>query len=206
MPLQFTYFEICHYNYSLLWTVSFNRSSMLLDPLADPRIFVQPKIPLPLLFLQLTDIWGPHVNFSFNSLTCRVLPVLVLLLKLCVWLLLRSPPDRAPSIEIHVELKGVLSLSEFLCFSSSSHRDRDTHYSICYHYCTARFKRSLVNLYDIHCWLILARALLPIAIGVCSCPVSWPASYLSAPSLINFCIILALDLGWPQVPTFFLIL
>ena len=81
----------------------------------------------------------------------RVLPVPVLLLKLCVWLLLRSPPDRAPSIEIHVELKGVLSLSEFLCLSSSSHRDRDTHYSICYHYCTAHFKRSLVNLYDIHC-------------------------------------------------------
>ena len=37
-----------------------------LDPLTDPRIFVWTKIPLLLLSLQLTDMWGPHVSYFFN--------------------------------------------------------------------------------------------------------------------------------------------
>ena len=39
---------------------------MPLDPLADLRIFVWPKMPLLLLSLQLTDVWDPHVSFFFN--------------------------------------------------------------------------------------------------------------------------------------------
>ena len=41
---------------------------MPLDPVADLRIFVWPKIPLLLLSLPLTDMWGPSVSFSFNLL------------------------------------------------------------------------------------------------------------------------------------------
>ena len=41
---------------------------MPLDPHADLRIFVWPKIPLLLLSLPLTDVWGPHVSFFFNLL------------------------------------------------------------------------------------------------------------------------------------------
>ena len=41
---------------------------MHLDPLADLRIFVWPKIPLLLLSLLLTDVWDPHTSFSFNIL------------------------------------------------------------------------------------------------------------------------------------------
>ena len=46
----------------------FYTSLIPLDPLADPRIFVWPKIPLLLLSLPLTDMWGPHVSFFFNLL------------------------------------------------------------------------------------------------------------------------------------------
>ena len=41
---------------------------MPMDPHADLRIFVWPKIPLLLLSLPLTDVWGPHVSFFFNLL------------------------------------------------------------------------------------------------------------------------------------------
>jgi len=57
MPLLFMLLKTCHYNFSLLWTVSFYTSVIPLDPLADPRIFVWPKIPLQLLSLPLTDVW-----------------------------------------------------------------------------------------------------------------------------------------------------
>ena len=46
----------------------FYTSLMPMDPLADLRIFVWPKMPLLLLSLQLTDVWGPHVSFFFNLL------------------------------------------------------------------------------------------------------------------------------------------
>ena len=63
MPLQFTYFESCHYNSSLLRTVPFYTSLMLLDPLADPCIFVWSKIPLLLLSLPSLTC-GAHTSAS----------------------------------------------------------------------------------------------------------------------------------------------
>ena len=47
---------------------------MPLDPLADLHIFVWPKIPLLLLSLPLTDVWGPHVSFFFNLLSTTRCP------------------------------------------------------------------------------------------------------------------------------------
>ena len=74
MPLQFTYFESCHYNSSLLRTVPFYTSLMLLDPLANPCIFVWSKIPPVTSLPSLTDVWGPHVSFSFNLTSTALLP------------------------------------------------------------------------------------------------------------------------------------
>ena len=39
-----------------------------MDSLADPRIFVWPKIPPAAFLPTLTDVWGPHVSFFFNLL------------------------------------------------------------------------------------------------------------------------------------------
>ena len=65
---------------------------MPLDPHADLRIFVWPKIPLLLLSLPLTDVWGPHVSFFFNLLlsTTRCLPPPHLPPSVC------SPPGGPP--------------------------------------------------------------------------------------------------------------
>ena len=63
MPLQFTYFESCHYNSSLLLTMSFYTSLMFFDPLADPCIFIWSKIPLLLLSLPSLTC-GAHTSAS----------------------------------------------------------------------------------------------------------------------------------------------
>ena len=47
---------------------------MLLDPLADPCIFVWSKIPPATSLPSLTDVWGPHVSFSFNLTSTALLP------------------------------------------------------------------------------------------------------------------------------------
>ena len=75
MPLQFTYFERCHYNSFEPSNMPFYTYLILLDPRAGSGIFVWTKMPLLPLHSPLTYLWAPHVSiffiFPFFPSRCR---------------------------------------------------------------------------------------------------------------------------------------
>ena len=69
MPLQFSYFGICHYNSSYIRTLPFYTSSTCLGPLSGRicvRIFCRDENITAASLPPLNDVWAPLVRFFFN--------------------------------------------------------------------------------------------------------------------------------------------
>jgi len=69
MPLQFSYFETCHYNSSYIRTLPFYTSSTCLGPLSGRicvRIFCRDENTTAASLPPLNDVRAPLVRFFFN--------------------------------------------------------------------------------------------------------------------------------------------